>query len=382
MKLEAITGKAARAVRRARADWSGRGDHLFRHGRRNVAIEGIFVPEIEPAKTDIDHSERLVAAYRKAAADAPRQSSGEDIWYHVKDLQSDFFHLLRGEDIPALARYLCNMSRHSATHGTIQGLAEYRHLKRSAAYRKHIARLIKERMLCLAEAIGARPIENPEQGEWGHSFATPTVELAQAIDRALGIDTSPPPIDGGLFKVAAGDRSYGERDCGAIYTAWLLRQSTKGSAAEIGGGGGRLAYWAKRLGIEKYTIYDLPHIGVLQGFYLLKAGLKVSLYGEPDGDLCIRPDFAFPSARRYDVVINQDLFPEIDAGIVKAYLRNIAKTADRFISINHESRPMSHGAFRQQSVPELVGEVGGFELLSRQLFWLRPGYACETYGTV
>jgi hypothetical protein len=38
-----------------------------------------------------------------------------------------------------------------------------------------------------------------------------------------------------------------------------------------------------------YTILDLPFTNVLQGWFLLKAGLDVSLAGEPDAAIRVRP---------------------------------------------------------------------------------------------
>ena len=353
---------------------------MFRHAGRDVRVEALIVPDLQSTDADVANCERLLTAYRKATAKRPT-SGGDDIWTHNRALQADYFEILDAGDAHRLAQYLCNTGRHSATHGTIQGAAEYGRIKSSRSYRNFIAHLIKERLVCLAEATGSIALENPEQGQWGRNFSIPPDQLAKTISATIGVDITPPAIDGGLFKIVAGDRLLGERDCSAIYTAWLL--STEVGArnmAEIGGGGARLAYWAHRLGVQGYTIYDLPHINVFQGFYLLKAGLSVSLYGEGEGAFRIRPDFEFPSSR-YDVVLNQDSFPEIHPDIVSNYLENIRKCAERFVSINHESEPVSLGTFTQRSVPGLIREIGGFERLSRNLFWLRPGYCYEVYST-
>ena len=379
MSSRVWVGRAHRVIQRFRSR-STRRERLFLHVGRNQPIQARIVPDIAPTEEDVANCERLLAAYQKATAARPAVA-GDDIWTHIRSLQADYFEILDATDARRLAAYLCNMGRQTATHGTIQGAAEYRRLRRSSTYRRFIAQLIKERLVCLAEATGAIPIENPEQGEWGRNFSIPADALAERITEILGVDITPPPIDGGLFKIVAGDRLLGERDCSSIYTAWLLSRDARGqSIAEIGGGGARLAYWSRRFGAKSYSIYDLPHINILQGFYLLKAGLQVSLYGEEESAIRIRPDFDFPSAR-HDVVLNQDSFPEIHPDIVRDYLRNIRKCADRFISINHESEPVSLGTFTQRSVPSLIKEVGGFVRQSRDLFWLRPGYCYEVYST-
>jgi hypothetical protein len=116
------------------------------------------------------------------------------------------------------------MNRHDATHGTVQGEVEYRHLKRSARYRSYIGRMAKDKLVSLAEALGAIPGENPEQGSWGRNGHLSETDLAKKIEAALCISIIPPAIDGGLFKVGSDPYRFGERDCNAIYTAWLMRR--------------------------------------------------------------------------------------------------------------------------------------------------------------
>jgi hypothetical protein len=79
-----------------------------------------------------------------------------------------------------------------------------------------------------------------------------------------------------------------------------------------------VAYGARRFGIDDYTICDLPQVNAVQGFYLMKAlgGEAVRLYGESraqgQGGICVLPYFACRdvTCRRYDLVLNQDSFPE------------------------------------------------------------------------
>jgi len=263
---------------------------IFAHHVRGVKVAADFVPDIVPTGSDVDHADRLLAAYNLAMANAPA-TKPEDLWTSIARQQRSFFEVLTSGDPQRLATYLCNMSRHDATQGTVQGSAEYRHLRHSAGYRRFVARMAKDKLVSLAEAVGAVPCENPEQGVWGHNFQMRTEDLVSRVSAALGMDITPPAIDGGLFKISTGPEQgagrFGERDCNAIYTAWaltqLLEERASGAAVcEIGGGSGRVAYWARRFGIDDYTIYDLPQVNAVQGFYLMKAlgGEAVRLYGE------------------------------------------------------------------------------------------------------
>ena len=139
--------------------------------------------------------------------------------------------------------------------------------------------------------------------------------------------------------------------------------------------------------MRDYTIIDLPHINVLQGFYLCKAlpDVNVRLYGEASNGagLSVMPDFTITKIadRNFDLVLNQDSFPEIHGDVVRAYLRWILKAGQKFLALNHESRPPSVGEENQISVPELIAEVGGFDRLMRSQYWLRKGYVVEMYDT-
>jgi hypothetical protein len=387
---------------------------VFAHPMKGVRVAGEFVPDLVPTEADLGYVERILAAYDLALSKAPA-SRPEDIWTAIGTRQRSFFDVLESGDHQRLAGYLCNMSRHDATQGTSQGAQEYQRLRRSGQYRRFVARMTKDKLLSLAEAVGAVACENPEQGEWGQSVLLDPGELALRVSSIVGADIAPPMIDGGLFKISAGSDWFGERDCNAIYTGWIMTRQLgpHGSAVcEIGAGAGRVAYWAVRFGVEDYTIYDLPHVNVLQAFYLMKALGRdaVRLYGEADlpGVVSILPDFACEEDRRhYDLVLNQDSFPEIDADVVRAYLRWTTRVTRWLLSINQESRPPSSSTRgtrewtrkvarslvsrnqherpdlgddgRQNNVSDLIRESGGFGLRSRQLYWLRKGYVMELY---
>lgn len=330
-------------------------------------------------------------AYGSVCRTAPATAVNADVWTYIRSRQRKYFDTLESKDPERLAAYLCNMSRHDATHGTVQGDWEYKKLLLSPRYRRYISLMAKDKLVLLAEALGAVPVENPEQGEWGMALRRDSDNLVATIENKLGRVLRPPAIDGGLFKLETARGEFSERDCNAIYTAWLLTEQLTGGArpsvCEIGGGVGRVAYWSMQFGAGNYMIADLPHINVLQGFYLMKAmpQLRVCLYGEDarDADVVIWPGDRLAEAPRvaFDLVLNQDSFPEIHADIVRNYLRWIRTVSPRFISINHESRPNSIGDERQVSVPELVSDVGGFERKARWPYWLRRGYVLEDYAT-
>lgn len=358
---------------------------------------GVIVPDKTAGADDVAIAERLLAAHRAAAAAAPAPALSaagrEDIWTTISAQQGQFASVLDRGDAGELAGYLVNVSRHDAAVGITQGDREYERLRSDPAYRRFVARLVRDKLYSLAEAVGAAPVENPEQGAFGRRVRRDDGELVRRISARLGIDVAPPDIDGGLLKIAAGNGLFGERDANAIYTANLLRQTTRDVEApricEIGGGSGRVAYWSRRLGLRSYTIVDLPHVNVVQGYYALKtlgAG-DVALFGEQPvaavaGRLQILPAHAIAQLREplFDLVLNQDSFPEMSAETVTDYLAWItASCRGSMLSINQESKPPYGKGLAHISVPELTATAGGFELTYRFPYWLRRGYVVELY---
>lgn len=360
-------------------------------------VKSVLVEDKIATPDDLLIAERLLTAHRAAirsAMQAPTADQRKDIWTMIEARQTRFTSVLERGDPRELATYLCNVSRHDASVGITQGDEEFRRITSSRSYRNHLALMAKDKLVSLAEAVGALPVENPEQGPFGKNVRCDLAELVERMSARLGVDLAPPDIDGGLLKLDTGRGLFGERDANAIYTAHLLRQTTRILQArricEIGGGSGRVAYWSQRLGLTTYTIIDLPHINVVQGYYALKSlpAEDVYLYGEQPPragarHLQILPAHAIAEldGPLFDIVLNQDSFPEMSAATVTDYLHWIARCCSgSLLSINHESKPSYGSGLAHISVPELAATVDGYEVTYRFPYWLRKGYVVELYG--
>ena len=397
MSRPELLDRAVRALGALDVRARGRRRRILQHEvglLRRPGVDAIIVPDKAPGDDDVAIAERLLAAHRAAAASAPPASPDgpRDVWTFIVAGQERFAALLRDGDPRQLAAYLCNVSRHDASVGITQGDLEHERLLADRAYRDFVARLIHDKLVSLAEAVGALPVENPEQGEFGVSVRRSPAELVQRISERLGTDIAPPDVDGGLLKIDTGRGLVHERDANAIYTAHLLRRTAPGPAAricEIGGGSGRVAYWSHRLGLRDYTVVDLPHVNVVQGYYALKSlpADEVWLYGEraPKAGaplLRFMPAHAIGEldGERFDLVLNQDSFPEMSESTVNEYLEWIAGCCDgSLLSINQESKPPYAGGLVHASVAELTAAAGHFELTHRFPYWLRRGYVVELY---
>jgi len=356
-----------------------------------------FISDKEITDNDVAISKRLLHSYHHAIELVPAADKSSDIWDFIYQKQKKFISCLKRNDPEELAIYLNAMHRLDATIGTTQGEYEYFNIKYNPLRRVFIKRLIKDKLLSLCYSIGALPIENPEQGGWGMHASLPADELLFSLKNAIDFDIKPPDIDGGLFKLVTSYGFFHDRDFTSIYTALLLKNITSDQKdvhfCEIGAGTGRVAYWINRIKPSRYTIIDLPHINVLQGYYLLKSSHfeDVTLFGEnesyhkPDvhsNKLSILPNFVIGSIpdKHFDLCLNQDSFPEMDISTIKNYVNFISRTVkSNFLSINHES-PVQTKSFVQNSVSDLLNCDPNFNKIFRNPFWMRKGYVEELYS--
>ena len=358
-------------------------------GLRALDEPATVVADFVATDADMTITERLLRAYGRAMTDRPRANAEvADVWTKIAGVQGGLLGLLQSGDVKALANYLCNMSRMDATIGTVQGDDEYAQILAHKRNRDFRSALTKDKLVSFAEAVGVSRCETPEQGGWGDAIHASADELIAGLEARIGVSLTPPAIDGGLFKLVTAHGLFHERDLYAQFTAWSLREliGAGGQVIEIGGGVGRSAYWGHRLGLGRYTIVDLPHIGVLQGFYLLKSlgPDQVRLHGESgdDAPLHLVPDFAIAglAPASCDLVLNQDSLPEINLEAAQRYMDWIKQVSRAwFYSVNQEAKAPYSAQGRQLSVAELAAASGGYRRISRTPYWLRKGYVTEIY---
>lgn len=342
--------------------------------------------EAWPGAPRADLAERAIAAFARA----PANVTAGPVWDAL--LAGPQKHLAgwltRGEAEP-LAADLAALGRSEAAQGFFGGAGQHRRCAGDSAYAQLLAAWTHDKLLSLAEAVGAVRLELPENGAWGETAATSSADLFAAIEAKLGCDLTPPDHVGAYLGVDAGGHVLQMRMLEAIYAAWRLKQIADahglGRVCEIGAGAGLTAYYAALLGIEDYLIVDLPTMNAIQAYMLAGSciGDHVTLHGEDRvGGIHILPHTAFAGlAPGYvDILYNQDSLPEIECGAACAYLADARRIGiSFFLSINQEAHlPTADG--HQTSVPELIAETGGFTLLSRHRHWLRQGYAEALYA--
>jgi len=374
-----------------------RRDNVMSHfmPRGYPPLKYAFTNQVEPTDEDKAIARRLLRFYHtcKAEKDTGRKPEG-DVWEGLQTgYHRHFIALLDRNDPEQLAAYLCNMSRYDAAHGLLQGATVYDDLQAHEDTRQWIATWHFDKLVCLAEALGCVPCENPEQGHFGENLYLNVEDVLDMVEKKVGIDMRHPAVLGGLFGL---DTSRGVLEFHyffGMYAAWrilqVLGRRENISVCEIGGGIGFTAHAAYRLGINDYSIFDLPYVSVMAGYYLIKVlpNASVCLYGEhvSSNEAAIRlyPYWHYARATNtsFDLTLNQDSFPEIDIEIVKWYLDSMPRnTKHFFLSINQEGQAAFDTSGKGQLfVPALLRDRDTYELVYRFPYWLRKGYTEELY---
>jgi putative sugar O-methyltransferase len=242
-----------------------------------------------------------------------------------------------------------------------------------------------DRILSLAESVGAAYPQCPYQGRWGYHDLDATA-LVNRIKLRIPFDISPPKAGGGAFGMQTSDGIISISDILAIYVAnranSILSDCTQKTICEIGGGSGTLACYLARTCAESIMIADLPIVSVIQGYYLMKSVGPKSVYlsGEPatpEHKIRLIPYWELDDipSKSVSLFINTDSMPEIDHDIAEHYIALIKdKASDAFFSINQETQADNHGV-----VQDLVEKAGWVRRVYRFPHWMLRGYVEELY---
>jgi hypothetical protein len=255
--------------------------------------------------------------------------------------------------------------------------------------RSHAQLRITDALVSLAQAVGAYGLTSVEQqGVEGH-LAALRIDLEKVladVENLSGLDVSAPRV-GASYGCRISDKFVTIDSLLHSYSVHRLLQlgATRDTRVmEIGGGFGCLAQLAFRAGLQQYSIFDLPWVNAIQGYYLIMSLPKgsVRLYGESAGTLEVNPFWTFEKLpdRSVQFLVNTDSMPEMGRETALNYIKQIRRVlAGLFLSTNQEAKANNAGFGLQNSVAELVREVGGLRTRSRSLYWMRQGYVEEVF---
>lgn len=324
--------------------------------------------------------ERLLAAYRRASHDQYGQDS---MWRRIfEDHHRDAHEAFMRGDIDAARRFLANPAANNLFYGFDELCLAFAETSREQS--QEAASVCQDKLIRLAEAVGAFRLENPEYLQYRLHVDRPTDDILRAIESALGAEIAFPDIYPGAVGAQSCRGIVTYRAIHALYLAFRVQEvlrrglpvgGTAPRICEIGAGLGRSALFAHQMGLTDYTLVDVPMTTISQGYYLMRClgAEAVVLPGEARRagaaiTLLHGEDF-FAAPDRFDLVANVDSLTEFGHATAMRYLRRIHEVAPAFLSINHEANEIQVG--------NLLRELGVRHHLSRYPYWLRAGHAEE-----
>lgn len=324
---------------------------------------------------DSDLVRRIKKAYREAMQRWP--GVGDSMWAMIGERQAPIHEALLAED-NRLQAMLADPSQTDLFYGfdnlcySIYG-GQKRKLRKAQVYKQQIDRL--------GEALGVRPIQNPESTTQVKPLKRPPAEEVEetlgALDGVFGLRVefpNPYPNEFGM-PTSRGIATY--RATQALYQVFRLRQLAREIGPrmlEIGAGLGRTAGYAHSFGLRSYTIVDLPMANVAQASFLGQTlgPDSVTLLGEktrPDSIRIMTPEWLRGGGETFDIVLNADSMTEMDRKFADEYAAWIQANAKCFLSINHDAN-----IFRVCDLAPLKSMSS-----TRFPYWMRNGYTEECF---
>jgi hypothetical protein len=353
----------------------------FMHHAFDAAIAPLErVAPDSPTSRSLDAARRVMRAYQRARGDGI--AAGLSMWSAIEQRHSAFLAAMDAGAVDTVQAHLGRMFATDLTWGMARLGPDDPGAERVTELR------CTDVLRSLAESCGAERLISTEQSGGASLRTALKIDLdavLAATEQATGLDLRCAKV-GATRGCRIGGKLVNVDSVLHSYTVARLRRHGATAAStivEIGGGYGCLGELFARAGLGRYTIYDLPWVNALQGYYLIMAcpDVKVRLYGEDEGDLAVMPFWRIHDLgdRSVDYVININSMPEMNAEVVRDYIAVIARIVRRaFLSINQEAMAPAIGG-PQQWVHGVVERQGGLVCTSRQRWWMEQGYAEELY---
>jgi hypothetical protein len=357
-------------------------------GERALASTVILDPD-PPAGRSREAAERVVEAYHAAMREPVVASPS--MWTGVEVQQAAFVAALRDRDISTIQQMLARLFHTSLIWG-LGRVHPDTPLHVRAGQTEGLQIQVTDALVSLAEATGVARVTCIEQQGVEAHLAALKINPAELLDDLVyltRLEVGMPEV-GQNYGCLIGGRKVSIDTLVHAYTAYRLDQlgiERHERVVEIGGGYGCLAYVCRLNGFSDYTIVDLPWVNVIQGYVLIMSlpPGSVSLFGEPDAAVKVRPFWEFGRLpdRSVDVVVNTDSLPEIGEATGRQYINDIARVIRKyFLSINQEAMMEYPGVGYQLHVNGLAAEEPRLRLQHRQRYWMRQGYVEEVFAPV
>jgi hypothetical protein len=338
-------------------------DYLARAGRSLGATSG----------SDRALVDRIIAAYRKTFS---IEHYGDGMWRAAFEQRHGRIHglLMSGaaEDVAKELRDPAHNEMHWGFEFTRRENTQW--LRGDVKEQVKLAAQVKTDLVTLADSLGLERLDNPETYDAKPPPKGPDTDaLLARLDKALGMKISLPNPFRDEYGLQTSRGIAGFRVVQALYQAHRIRALAPASVVEIGAGLGRTAQYTYQLGVQDYTIVDLPFTAVSQAYFLgrVLGADRVVLDGEQPRPRTIRiisPATFHREKHRYDLFVNVDSMTELPLEVAKPYYGAVRSRGRQFLSINHEAN--SH------TVNESMRDLPH----TRYPYWMRRGYVEELYA--
>jgi putative sugar O-methyltransferase len=243
-------------------------------------------------------------------------------------------------------------------------------------------------IISLCEYFAYVRLESPAQGDFGNYINEDIQELIKKLEISCNFDIGFPNI-GSPYGICINDRLITFENLEHLYAAertweyinlFYENNNKKINIVEIGGGYGGLArniILKKTDLINSYTLVDLPLMIAYQKYFLKNFFNESKIL---DKIKFVTHDTFSKENNQFDIMINQNSFPEMTADIVRDYLEIFSQNnnGSLLISFNHEAISKYKGKF-QVALPEIINDLKIFKKIIRNLSWVREGYAENVY---
>jgi len=314
-------------------------------------VEGAWLTEARPGEGGMLAAERAISAWRAAAAPP------DDAWTCA----------LQGEDVAGVARMLQRLGREPVARGLLGGDRQHERHAADPAFARERALRTHDALLSLAELTGAVPVENPNLGPWGRTRRIAPPALFAAIEATLDRELAPPRTIGAYLGLEVGRGLVLHlRMAEAIHLAWRAGQVAAmlglRQVAELGGGIGLAAWYARALGLLSYRLVAPAAMQALQAGVLADQVPATAITGRIEGSL--------------DMLVAEDLATQAEAEVAEHLADAAAHGARAILSMGHEA---SADPARPWTAAALIARAGGWRRVGRARHGLRPGYVEELF---
>lgn len=361
---------------------------------KSIPTQKFIFSEVEETNDkDTIMCERIINSYFSSFANKSYDEMRSKEWSRIKNThQSELFECLNDKNHKKLNELFNSFLRTEVVYGIDTG-----NFYNNKNWKPHSLKLLSD-LARLCEYLGISRAESG-QGELAHIFKDELSTIKQKIETKLNIKIDSPQICG-AYGLTIENSLITLQSPESVYVAHKLisdlfkiensfSNNKKINILEIGGGYGASAYFIINLlkdSFNSYYLLDLPIINTMSAFYLGKifGHNKIQLYGEShsvEKSIKIFPTTNYNFMEKVDLVFNQNSFPEIPTEQSKAYIEWMEKNADYFFSYNHESL-LKDRSMAVTTVPEQLNANSKFNLMNREISWMRPGYIHEIYKII